>query len=327
MIKKILLVLLAIIVLIVIGFVIFVNTSYNKNFNEEYPVTELNVIPDSAMLAHGEYLVNGPAHCAHCHVPADQLAKVENGEQISMSGGFGLDIPPGTFHAPNITSDNTTGIGNLSDGELYRMMRYNINHKGEPCFDFMPFINMTDDDIYSIIAYLRTLEPRTKESRTKELSFLGKMIYAVGGVNPGVPDEPIMKSIKKEVSIAYGEYLAYAVANCRGCHTSRDMKTGAYLGENYVGGLVFGPDNLTNGWIYTTPNLTPDLETGIMAKWTEADFVKRMREGRTLDYSPMPWGAFKNMDDDDLKALFLFFKSLDPVVNSIEETAVLPEES
>ena len=80
---------------------------------------------------------------------------------------------------------------------------------------------------------------------------------------PGVPDEPVLKSIEKGVTVEYGEYLAYAVANCRGCHTERNMETGEYIGEEYAGGLQFGPDNLTNGDVFNTPNLTPDIETGI----------------------------------------------------------------
>ena len=77
MIKKILLSVFVLLVVVVMGFVVFVNTQYNKDYSEEFPVTDINVVADSAMLARGEYLVYGPAHCGHCHAPADKLGDLE----------------------------------------------------------------------------------------------------------------------------------------------------------------------------------------------------------------------------------------------------------
>ena len=325
MLKKVIIGLLAIAFVGVISFVLFVNTSYKKDFSEDYPVSDLQVETDSARIAHGRYLALGPAHCSHCHAPMSEFETIEAGGEASLTGGFGLEIPPGKFNAPNITSDLETGIGGLSDGELYRMMRYNINHKGQAVFDFMPFINMCDEDIYAIIAYLRSLDPVRKEAGSSEYSFLGKTVAAVGAIKPGVPDEPILKTIKKEVSIDYGKYLAYAVANCRGCHTQRDMNTGEYIGEEYAGGLQFGPDNLTQGDVFITPNLTPDEETGIMTNWSEAEFVTRMKGGRIHDFSPMPWGAFRQMEDNDLKAIYMFLRSLGPVTHDVGKVHVPAE--
>lgn len=324
--KKILFVLISIVVVSVIGFIIYVNSSYSKDYGIDYPVTEININADSAMIAHGRYLAEGPAHCLHCHVPAVELDKVEQGEEVAMVGGFGLTLPPGTFYAPNITADKAFGIGSLTDGELYRMMRYNVNHKGMACVDFMPFINMCEDDIYAIIAYLRVLEPKAIESKESEYSFMGKALLTFGAIKPGVPDEPIKQSIKKELSIEYGEYLAYAVANCRGCHTPRDMKTGEYTGPDYSGGFQFGPDNLTQSWIYQAPNITPDPKTGAITNWSEEEFLTRMRKGRVHVTSPMPWGAFKNMDEADIRSVYRYLMSLEPVENMVVNVAVPPTE-
>jgi len=324
MIKKILLTVLVVIVVALLGFVVFVNTQYDKDYSEEYPVEELNIVADSAMLARGEYLVYGPAHCGHCHAPEDKLADLEAGIKVPLSGGFGLDIPPGKFNAPNITPDKKTGIGRFSDGELYRMLRYNVRPNGHTTVDFMPFINMSDEDIYAIIAYIKSMEPVEYEAAPTEWSFLGKMVLALGAVKPGVPDQPIREKVEKSVSVEYGKYMAYAVANCRGCHTNRDMKTGEYIGEPYSGGLVFGPDNLTGGWVYTTPNLTDDPETGRMYGWSEDQFIERMRAGRVHATSPMPWSAVSHMDEGDLRAVFRYLKSLPPVKNEVKETATPP---
>ena len=244
-----------------------------------------------------------------------------------MTGGFGLEIPPGKFYGPNITPDKETGIGRYTDGQLYRMLRYNVRPDGRAAFDFMPFINMSDEDIYAMIAYLRSQKPVKNDMTDRELTFLGKMLLAVGAIKPRTPDKPILKRVEPDTTIEYGRYLAYAVANCMGCHTDRDLKTGEYISEPYSGGFAFGPDDLTQGWVYRAPNITPDEETGIMADWDEEMFIDRMRAGKAYDTSPMPWKAFERMTDEDLKALYRFLMSLEPVKNEIKETVIPPQNS
>lgn len=307
-----------------LGFYVFVTASYDKNYNEDYAVPDLQVTLDSALIERGRYLAYGPAHCAHCHAPISEMERVEAGEEVALTGGFNMEIPPGTFSAPNITPDPETGIGNLSDGELYRMLRYNVNHRGQACVDFMPFVNMAEDDIHALIAFLRSQEPVKAESKTTELSFLGKMVYALGAIKPGVPDEDVPEKVEPKVNKEYGRYLAYAVANCRGCHTNRDMKTGKYIGEEYAGGLAF-KDNLTAGYTFVSPNLTPDKETGIMAEWDEETFVNRMQAGRVHANSPMPWGSFAQTSEDDLRAIYRYLMSLEPIHNEVEATVIPPE--
>lgn len=323
--KKILITSLIVILVVVAGFVGFVNASYDKTYDDEIPVKDLSVKSTPERIERGRYLAFGPAHCSHCHAPMDQIERIEAGEQVPLTGGFDLDIPPGVFHAPNITPDMETGIGKLSDGQLYRMLRYNVNHRGEACVDFMPFVNMSEEDIYSIIAFLRAQQPVKRERPGRELNFLGKTVYALGGVKPGVPDQPVPQHVPKEVSKEYGHYLAYAVANCRGCHTDRDMSTGEYTGEFYAGGLHFGPDNSTGGYTFVTPNLTPDPETGVLAGWDEETFIQRMKKGRLHQNSPMPWGAFAQMDEDDLRSIYRYLISLKPVKNEVPQTAIGPE--
>lgn len=106
----------------------------------------MNIVADSAMLAHGRYLTYGPAHCASCHTPVDQMDRVDAGEELPMIGGFAFTLPVATLYTPNITPDEETGIGRLTDGQLYRMMRHNVNHLGEAGPEFMPFRNMSEYD-------------------------------------------------------------------------------------------------------------------------------------------------------------------------------------
>ena len=70
-------------------------------------------------------------------------------------------------------------------------------------------------------------------------------------------------------------------------------------------------------------NLTPDRNTGL-GIWTEEMFVKAIRTGRHMGTSreilpPMPWPAFRNASDDDLKAVYAYLRSLKPIVNHVPD--------
>ena len=104
--------------------------------------------------------------------------------------------------------------------------------------------------------------------------------------------------------IARGSYLARA-ADCMPCHTSARDKA-------YAGGLRM---NTPFGVMYS-PNITPDRETGI-GTWTFDEFKKALHSGIRADgkflYPTMPFDAFTQISEDDLKALWSYFRSLPPI--------------
>jgi hypothetical protein len=58
-------------------------------------------------------------------------------------------------------------------------------------------------------------------------------------------------------------------------------------------------------------NLTP----GGKPQWTEAEFVRTLREGKTqdgrdIDNSSMPWRGFGHMTDAEIHAVFTWLRSL-----------------
>lgn len=76
-------------------------------------------------------------------------------------------------------------------------------------------------------------------------------------------------------------------------------------------------------------NLTPD-STGIGA-WKEDQFIKALREGKWMGLDgtrpimpPMPWQMYKNMTDDELKAVFAYLKSIPPVHNMVPQAELVP---
>jgi cytochrome c553 len=98
------------------------------------------------------------------------------------------------------------------------------------------------------------------------------------------------------VSVEFGAHLAQA---CRGCH-----------GATLSGGKVPGDPHMP-----IVANLTPH-ETGLKS-WSEADFVRALREGKRPDGSAiseyMPWQAYASLSDTQIKAIWAYLHSLEPV--------------
>lgn len=316
----------AVIILIVLfaGLLAFIQFTYNKTFEAPYP--DISASTDSLMIARGKYLAFGPAHCGTCHVPMNKIKDVENGEIIPLSGGWELPIPPGTFRAPNITPDVETGIGRLTDGEIARTMRHMVGSDGRCIFPFMPFAELSDEDLTAVISFLRSQEPVKNAVKKNELTFLGKAVMAFGMIKPEGTKGTPPKSVAIDSTVEYGQYLANSVANCVGCHTDRDLKTGAFIGTPFAGGFATPPDVFSEGRSFVTPNLTPHKATGIIADWSEKTFITRFKAGLIHKGSPMPWGSFSRMDETDLKAIYRYLHSLEPVENKIEKIVFEPGE-
>ena len=310
-------ILLLIVIVVVAAIVTYGLTSYKRTFEAPYP--NITASTDSAVIARGRHLALGPAHCADCHAPLDVRDKVEAGEEVALSGGFSFVIPLGTLNAANITSDAETGIGNLSDGEIARSLRYGIRHDGQAILDLMPFYDLSEEDLTAIISWLRTQPPVKNEIPENSYTFLGKMIKTFVMVPSGDADVPAAPA--PGPTAEYGKYLVNSVANCRGCHTERNLMDGSFVGPELAGGFpfeIFGPDGkIVPGKHVVSPNLTPEPGTGIMASWSQEDFIARFRNGRVIPGSPMPWGPFSRMDEEELIAIYKYLKSVKPVSNTV----------
>lgn len=144
---------------IVIGAtLVYVNFFWSQNVNDKYPIPEITIKPDSAMLAHGEYLVNGPAHCVGCHIPIEQLPEIAKGEKLPLVGGFEFNLPLGILRTPNITPDTETGIGRYTDGQF----RSGRTHPTSP-MPWESFQRMDDTDLKAIYRFLTSVPPVENE--------------------------------------------------------------------------------------------------------------------------------------------------------------------
>jgi len=325
-IKKLLLGAVALVVVLLIGLFTYISTSWDKTF-EDHPLPDISASSDSTIIARGKYLAYGPAHCAHCHVPLDKIVEVEQGKEIPLMGGFTFNLPPAKLFAPNITPDPETGIGKLSDGQLARAMRHSIKGDGRPMFPLMPFQGLSDEDLTAIVSFMRAQPAVKHEVPTKSYTMLGKALSTFGMLDPVGPKNTPPKAVFIAPTIEYGAYLANSVANCNGCHTERDLKTGAFVGEPFAGGFYFEPDAFSNGYSFVSPNITPDKTASVIGQMDETAFISRFRQGRVHAGSPMPWGAYAKMTDLELKALYNYLQTVKPVKKNYDQIVFEPNET
>ena len=234
------------------------------------------------------------------------------GEEVPLTGGTGEKTYLGTWSAPNLTPDSATGIGAVSDGQLARMIRHGIDRDGHIGLPFMDaYAGLAESDVVAILSFLRSLPPSPGIPPERRINILGKVTLAYF-MKPYGPAAAPPESLPPEASARYGKYAATTLCGCQACHTARSLMTGKYLSPFFSGGLPFR-SRLLPGSEYMSPNLTPDPATGRITTWSEEDFVRRFRQGLLIPDSPMPWGSFVRMTDTDLRALYLYLRSLPPV--------------
>jgi mono/diheme cytochrome c family protein len=281
--------------------------AYQRTWDVPLPATRASSRPE--VIARGRYIVYGPGRCADCHVGDADRDRLLAGEEPALTGGAGEKTFIGTWSAPNLTPDSTTGIGRVTDGQLARMLRYGVNRFGRIGPPFMDvYANLAEDDVVAIISFLRSLPPATGVAPSATINVLGKLTLAYA-LRPYAPAAPPPERMDPDSTASYGAYVARTLAGCPACHTARNLRTGAYLGPPFSGGLPFRARE-HRGFVYVSPNLTPDPDTGRITSWSEGDFVTRFHAGLLLHDSPMPWSGFQKMSDTDLRALYRYLQSL-----------------
>ena len=294
----------------------------HKKFDVPYP--DIHASTDSAIIRRGRYLVTSVSHCAYCHGDSAKTALLHNGGIISLKGGRVFPIPLGKVHIPNITPDKETGIGNISDGAIARALRNGVGHDGRALIGFMPYQGLSDADLTAIISYLRQQPPVTNAVPHIEPTVLGRVVMA-WLLKPTGPRYTPPSNLKPDTTAVYGAYLANNVASCYSCHTARDPKNGQFIGAPFAGGFHMASESDPANYEVITPNLTPDPKTGRLAAFDFHLFQSRFRMGPLTPHTSMPWGAFRNMSDSDLKAIYNYLQQLKPVYNKIDQTVIKKE--
>jgi mono/diheme cytochrome c family protein len=248
----------------------------------------INVPTDSLALVRGRHVAFAISKCVDCH-----------GEDLG--GRMFIDAPPmAQLYASNLTRGNGGVGGRYSDRDWERAIRHAVRPDSSGLF-FMPslefqFIN--NDDLGALVAYIKSVPPVDRERKPNHVGPIGRALFLKGDLVL-LPAERVVHdthpaAVPMSVSVEYGKYLSEA-GGCTGCH-----------GEGLSGGKIPGtpPD-----W-KPAANITP---TGI-GHYTEEDFFRALREGRRPTGAPidslMPFRRTKLMTDDEIRALWLFLKTV-----------------
>ncbi|MDB5255916.1 MAG: cytochrome c-related protein [Chitinophagaceae bacterium] len=304
--------------LVIAGLLTYVKTA----LPDAGPAPVLTVERTPERIKRGEYLANSVAACMDCHSTRDWSKFAgplvpgtlgSGGETFDQTYGF-----PGAFYSKNITP---FGLKDWTDGEILRAITSGVSKNGKALFPVMPhpaYGKLDKEDIYSIIAYLRTLPSVAKEVPASKPDF--PMNFIINTI-----PKPAAFTTRPDTAdrVKYGEYLFTASA-CKECHTKQD-KGQPIEGMELAGGFEF---KMPSGGLVRSSNITPDEETGI-GNWTETGFVQRFRAYADSSYQPaalqkgnfntiMPWMMYGKMKEQDLAAIYAYLKTVKPIKNEVK---------
>ena len=289
-------------------------------------VLDMEPIPRTPeRLARGKYLVEGLLQCAGCHSendfskrPVEVLPGKKLGGFVFLNVEMGLKTP-NRIVAPNISPDPEYGAGTWKDADFVRALRQGIGHDGRTLYPLMPYFyfrSLSDEDLASVVVYERSVPPvHIKRPKT----FLTEDIRK--SFQPLLPMEHIPEPNRSD-RVSYGHYLVTG-GHCDACHTPVDEKGGPIAGMEFSGGQP-----LVGAWaggkkIITVNALNLTSDASGISYFDENMFIEVIRNGgfraRPLA-NIMPWAFFRNLTDDDLKAIFAYLHSLKPICHHVDNT-------
>jgi cytochrome c2 len=314
--KKVILGILLVLLVVIISSGLYLKTALPNVGNA--PMLQVPITPER--INHGEYLANHVAVCIDCHSTRDwdhfsgpikpgTLGK--GGQYFGKEEGF-----PGTFYSKNITPAN---LKNWTDGEIFRTITTGVDKNGNSLFPVMPYLyygKMDKEDVYDIIAYLRSLQPIDNKVQSHKIDFPMNFI-----VNTIPKKSSFVTKPPKSDTLKYGAYLVNMAA-CMECHT-RANKGQIIQKFAFAGGREF---LMPNG-VLRSANITPENITGI-GDWTENAFLEKFKTYNNPDSSfarlpkdevntIMPWTMYGGMDSSDLVAIYKYLRTIKPIKNPV----------
>jgi len=297
-------------------------------FNSTFPKTDsapdVKVEATKERLERGKYLVTHVAVCVDCHSTRD-YSKF-SGPVVGGTEGKGGEVfnkqnlgLPGSVYAKNITP---AGIGSWTDGEIIRAITCGVNKNGESLFPLMPYMSyngFTKEDLFSIVAYIRTLKPIENHVPEKSLDFPMNFIEKTIPVK----SFSMENKVDRNNPVEYGKYLVQ-VAGCFDCHTPQE-KGKPIMEKNFAGGMEFYTPDFT----LRSANITPDVASGI-GSWTKEMFIQKFKSfesdsAKNVSVGPksfntaMAWTMYAGMTTEDLGMIYDYLRTLKPVYNVVNK--------
>lgn len=308
-----LLIIIGIIVLIAGVFAAFVAIRGIPNYTPEKVALTVQTTPER--IERGRQLSS--MLCNDCHM--DFNTQKLTGRKMEEISQFG-DI-----FSRNITKDPEHGIGKWTDGEIAYLLRTGVKPDGR----FLPIMaklhKMSDEDLQSIIAFLRSDHVWVQADNTRQpetsYSFFAKFLTNIKALKPmpypagAVPEPDTTNQVK------WGEYVALNRVECYTCH-SKDFAKNDYIdppkSEGYFGG---GNEfKMPGGSKILSRNLTMDEETGI-GTWTEETFITAVKTGIVPNGQPSlrpPMKPYAELTDGEVKAIYAYLKTLPKIHNKVD---------
>jgi cytochrome c553 len=258
------------------------------------PVPDLKVAGTPEQIQRGQAIAD--SFCAACH---SKIGTLTGGVDM----GKKLPIPIGSFVSSNLTPAGS--LRHWSDGEIFRAIRNGVDANGRRLFimSLTSAGNLSDDDIQSLIAEIRTMPAAGAQTPDPpdDVNPLGVTMLGAGLLPAGKPvSTETITAPPKGVTAQYGQYLV-SYLDCRQCH-----------GNDLAGG---------KGGIAPAG---PDLN--IVKDWTREEFMTTMRTGTDPNgheiVGDMPWQYIGKMDDVELGALYQCLVHASGAPASVAQTKV-----
>ena len=309
-----LLVIIGILILLVGCFAAFIAIRGIPHYTAEKISVKVESTP--ARLERGQVLVS--LLCSNCHM--DQNTNKLTGRELAEVTQFGR------IFSKNITKDPEHGIGKWTDGEIIYLLRTGLKPDGTYLPPYMAKVpHMSDEDVYSIISFLRSDHPWVAPDNTvhppTKPSFLTKFLCGTGIMKPfPYPKSPIPQPDTTN-AVAFGRYVVFNF-DCFSCH-SADFKTNDFLNPEKSAGYFGGGNSfkMPGGGVVQSLNLTMDEETGI-GKWTEDEFVMAVKSGVLPGNQPAlrnpPMLPYAGLSDKEVRSIYAYLKTIPKINNKVD---------
>lgn len=281
-------IILLVLIVVIVVFAFAMQSKYKKMSKKTYEVT----VPNIAILTDSVSLVRGASIaasvCTGCH-----------GGDLAGKDFFN-DPKIGVVYSANLTPGGVTK--NYTDEDWIRALRFGVKPDGHGMF-VMPveYLNyMSDEDLGSLIGYLKTLPPSDKPQPENYFTFMSQVLAGAGVFGQlydcellDLKDVSVHTAPEFSESVDYGKYTM-RIHGCFACH-----------GENLNGAK--SPDPVS-------PPCSNITMGGNFGKWSYDQFAETMQSGKTpegkeLDIKFMPWAEFGLMTDTEMRAIYNYIQS------------------
>ncbi len=258
--------------------------------DERIAGVDVDALALSEAAARGKHLIESRVGCTGCHGK-------------DFGGGVIIDAPIlGRWVAPNLTTGQGSVTREYTASDWDHAVRHGLRRGGRSSsMPSIEFANLSDHELSDIVACISSMPPVDRDlGRVKfgpVFSFV--MAFDSSALVAFKIDHEKAHAVEPPDSAPTAEYGEHLVQVCRGCH-----------GANLTGGKIQGDPNMP-----IVANLTPH-KTGLR-DWTEADFIRAMREGKRKGGSAiseyMPWKAYGQMGEAELRAIYAYLRTVPPL--------------